>query len=77
MTETEKRVLAAELAIIEITAWIDADKVADAVASIRTGLLPSISSAEREARLQAIQLLTDGARRFEPFALGTWMKAGR
>lgn len=75
MTEQETRLAAAELALIEIVPWIDADKIADAVASIRAGMLAGVSSEEAEVRLQAIALLTDGWRRFDPFNVGGWVRA--
>jgi uncharacterized protein YpuA (DUF1002 family) len=76
MTELEKRLAAVELALGEIAPWIDADKIADAVASIKAGLFVQVSEDEAEIRLQAIELLTDGKRRFEPFSAGAWVRTG-
>jgi hypothetical protein len=77
MSELEIRILAAEIVATEIAPWIDADKIADALASIRAGLMFDIGQDEREARMAAIQLLTDGRDRYEPVALGMWIRAGR
>lgn len=76
MNEQEKRLAAVELALVEIVPWIDADKIADAVASIKAGLFAEVSEDEAEIRLQAIELLTDGKRRFEQFSAGAWVRAG-
>jgi hypothetical protein len=75
MTELEIRILAAEIVATELAPWIDADKIADALASIRAGLAFEISQDEREARMAAIQLLTDGKRRFEVGTVGAWIGA--
>lgn len=76
MNEQEKRLAAVELALVEIVPWIDPDKIADAVASIKAGLFADVSTDEAEIRLQAVELLTDGKRRFEPFAARGWVRAG-
>jgi len=76
MNEQEKRLAAVELALVEIVAWIDADKIADAAAAIKSGLFAEVSEDEAEIRLQAIELLTDGKRRFEPVSASGWVRAG-
>lgn len=70
-------IIAAEIVATELAPWIDADKIAAALAAIRAGLQFDISRDEREARMAAIQLLTDGARRFEMGEVGAWIRAGR
>ena len=64
MTETEKRLAAVELALLELVAWIDPENVQDAMRSISAGLNAPISEEESEVRLQALSLLGDGLRRF-------------
>lgn len=76
MSELEIRILAAEIVATELAPWIDADNIADALAAIRAGLLFDISEDEREARMAAIQLLTDGRDRYAPMAIGRWMRGG-
>lgn len=76
MSEQEIRLLAAEIVATELAPWIDADKIADAVASIRAGLAFDISQDEREARVAAIQLLTDGKNRFVVGTVGAWIRSG-
>lgn len=49
--------------------------MADAVAAIRAGMKFDISADEREARMAAIQLLTDGRDRFMPMSIGRWIKS--
>ena len=76
MDELQHRILAAETVIIELTPWIDEDAIADAIASIRAGLEGSISEDERIIRLQALELLQDGRRRYAGPELGIWLPAG-
>lgn len=65
MDELEKRLAALELVIIELGAWLDRSALDDAIRSISSGLEAGCAD-EREIRLQAIHLLTDARRRFEP-----------
>ena len=76
MTELEIRLAAVELLLIEVAPWIDLDVTRDAAASIKAGLFAEISPEEAEIRFQALELLTDGRRRFEPFTVGAWVRAG-
>ena len=76
MTELEIRLAAVELLLTEVAPWIDLDVVQDAAASIKAGLFADITQEESEIRFQAIELLTDGRRRFEPFTVGEWVRAG-
>lgn len=72
MTEQEERLAAVELALIELIAAMDDLVVADALASIRDGLAGA-GSEEAEIRLQAIELLQDGQRRFHPLLVGGYV----
>ena len=76
MDELEKRLQAVELLLIEVAPWMDAGVLHDAATAIRAGLLGDISDEERDIRMYAIQLLTDGRRRFEPGAVGGWVRGG-
>lgn len=75
MTETEKRLAAVELALVELAAWIDPEAVLDAMRSITAGLNVEVSEEEAEIRLQAIELLKDGLQRFDQAAAGAVVRA--
>ena len=68
MTETEKRLAAVELALIELAAWMEPGNVRDATRSITAGLKVPISEEEAEVRLQAVELLKEGLQRFDAAA---------
>jgi hypothetical protein len=70
MDEIEKRLAAVELVIIELGAWLDPAALDDAKRSISAGLEGG-SDQEREIRLQAIHLLADARRRYDPPMGGT------
>lgn len=74
MDELEKRLAAIELLLIEVAPWLDEGVLHDAATAIRAGILGDLSSDEREIRAYAIQLLTDGKQRFEPGAMGGWLR---
>lgn len=76
MSELEIRLAAVELLLAEVVPWIDHDVILDATAAIKAGLFADLSAEEAEIRFQAIELLTDGRRRFEPFAVGAWIHSG-
>jgi hypothetical protein len=73
MDETEARIAALELLTIEIIPWLDTGVVDDAERSIRAGLDGS-SEDERMVRLQALQLIEDGRKRYAPPASGFVIK---
>lgn len=73
MDELEKRLQAVELLLIEVAPWLTDGVLHDAATAIGAGLLGDITDEEREIRMYAIQLLTDGRRRFEPGAMGGWV----
>ena len=70
MTETEKRLAAVELALVELAAWIDPANVRDAIRSITAGLNVPVSEEEAEVRLHAVELLKDGLQRYQGAAGG-------
>lgn len=74
MDELEKRLLAVELLLIEVAPWLAEGALHDAATAIRAGLHADLTDDEREVRMYAIQLLTDGKRRFEPGAIGGWVR---
>ncbi len=76
MTEDEIRLAAVELVLVEIIPWIDPAAVTDAVAAIKAGLDADIAQDEREIRMQALQLLTDGRQRYAGPNLGAWIRNG-
>ena len=70
MDEIELRIAALDMAVIELTAWLDPGAMEDASASIRAGLAADPESDERTVRLQALSLLEDGRQRFAAPAMG-------
>lgn len=75
MDEPEKRLAAVELLLIEVVPWLDEGVLHDAATAIRAGMLGDITGEEREIRVYALQLLTDGRRRFDPGDMGAWVRA--
>ncbi|PZR36510.1 hypothetical protein [Caulobacter segnis] len=69
MDELEKRLAALELVVIELGAWLDPAAIDDAMRSIAAGIETGCDE-EREIRRQALHLLQDARRRFEPPAAG-------
>jgi hypothetical protein len=75
MSETEKRLLAVELLLIELAPWLAEGALDAAAVAIRAGLVDGICTDEKEVRLQALQLLDEGQRRNLPFNAGMWITA--
>lgn len=73
MDEIEQSVFAHEMALIEVAAFIDRAHLVDAMDAIRAGIVESITEEERTIRLQAIQLLDDAMRRYDPPASGLFL----
>lgn len=69
MDELEKRLAALELVIIELGAWLDPAAIDDAMRSIAAGVETGCEE-EREIRRQALHLLEDARKRFDPPAGG-------
>lgn len=69
MDEIEKRVAALELVVIELGAWLDPAALEDAMRSIASGVDAGCDD-EREIRRQALHLLSDARKRFDPPADG-------
>jgi hypothetical protein len=57
VNETECRIIAYEMALIEVAAYLDEDIVEAALRAIRSGLVVGIADRERTIRLHAIDLL--------------------
>jgi len=74
MDELEKRLAAVELLAIEVGPWLDEGVLHDAATAIRAGMLGDLTDEEREIRMYALQLLTDGKQRFEPGSVGGWVR---
>ncbi len=76
MDELERRLAAVELLLVDLAPWIDASAIEDTAATIRSELRLPMTADEAEIRLQALQLLTDGRKRFVPFEMGQWIRSG-
>jgi hypothetical protein len=76
MSDIERRIAAVELVLAELVPWINEDMISDACAAIRAGLHTDLSAHEREVRVQALQLLTDGRRRYDPITVRSWITRG-
>lgn len=76
MDETEIRIAALEKVSLTLTPWLAVDVIEDAAATIRAEMLKA-SGQEREVRAQALQLLTDGQRRYAPPTMGICLKGVR
>ena len=63
MDEIEARVAEIELVVVEMAAWLGREVVDDTMRSIADGVAGA-GDEERMIRLQALQLLADGLRRF-------------
>ena len=76
MDENELSIAAVEKVILALAPWIDGTAMDDAAATIRAEMRTA-KGQEREACAQALQLLTDGQRRFEPPAVGKFLRGVR
>lgn len=74
MTETELRIAGAEKLLVAIAPWLSDRAVLDAMATLRADLVASSDPDERFAAMQALQLLSDGVRRFESLDIAAWIK---
>lgn len=74
MDEAERRVVAHELALIEVAAHLDHEHLRAGIQAIRAGFVIGISEEERVIRIAAIELLEDAMQRFEPTAMGMFLK---
>src|SRR5579875_3218331 len=73
--EIERRIVAHELALIEVVAHLDHEHIREGIRAIRAGFVIGISEEERVIRVAAIELLEDALRRFEPAATGLFLKS--
>jgi hypothetical protein len=76
LDDIERRVVAHELALIEVAAHVDRAHMLEAIKSIRAGLVIGITEEERVIRIAAIDMLEDAMRRFEPGAMGMFLSRG-
>ena len=74
MDEVERRVVAHELALIEVAAHVEREHLSQAIKSIRSGFLIGITEEERVIRIAAIDMLENAMRRFEPAAMGMFLQ---
>jgi len=71
--ELELRIAGHELALIEVVAHIDRDHILAGLQAIRDGVVEGVSEDERVIRNQALGLLDDALRRYDPPA-GLFLK---
>lgn len=76
MDEAETRIAALEKVLLALVPWLDPTAVEDAADTIRAEM-QTASGQEREACSRALQLLTDGQRRFVPPTMGLFLKGAR
>jgi len=77
MEYLEKRLAAVELLLIEVAPWLAVEALDRAEDVIRQGLeMGEISADEREVRLHALQLLSDGRQRLSQGSVGGWVRGG-
>ncbi len=74
MDEIERRVVAHELALIEVAAHVERAHLLAAMQSIRAGCVIGITEEERVIRIAAIDMLEDAMRRDEPAAMGMFLQ---
>lgn len=70
MDELELRIQGHEMAFIEVVAHIDREHMVAAISAVRAGLVDGVCQDERAIRVQAMGLLDDAMRRYEPPAIG-------
>lgn len=75
MDKIERRVVAHELALIEVAAHIEREHLEEAKQAIRAGFVIGISDQERGIRTDAIELLDDALHRFEHGMVGMFLYA--
>jgi hypothetical protein len=74
MDEIERRVVAHELALIEVAAHVERSHMLEAIKAIRAGFVIGITEEERVIRIAAIELFEDAMRRHEPAATGMFLR---
>lgn len=77
MDEVERRVVAHELALIEVAANVGRSEIIEGMMAIRAGLVVGISEEERVIRIAAIDMLEEAMRRHDPPAMGMFLKSRR
>lgn len=73
MSEDELRLAGAEKAILALAPFISAKGLNEARALLAADLAVCDDTEERIANLQALDLLSDGVRRFRRFDLRSWL----
>ena len=74
MDEAERRLVAHEMALIEVAAHVNRDEIAAAIKAIRSGLVIGITEEERVIRIGAIELLEDALRRDDAPVMGMFLR---
>ena len=69
----EDRLLALEKLLLAVLPWIDEQVIEDAAGTLRAELAIE-GDPDREAIVQALQLLTDGRYRFKPPVVSYWLR---
>jgi hypothetical protein len=69
----EDRLLALEKLLLAVLPWIDEQVIEDAASTLRAELAID-GDPDREAIVQALQLLTDGRYRFKPPVVSYWLR---
>jgi hypothetical protein len=75
MNVIERRVVAHELALIEVAAHVERSHMLEAIKSIRAGFAIGITEEERVILIAAIDMLEDAMRRFEPGATEMFLQS--
>jgi ClpP class serine protease len=73
--ELELRIAGHELALIEVVAHIDREHIVSGMQAIRDGLVDDVSEDEGVIREQALGMLDDALRRYDPPAGGQFLQA--
>jgi hypothetical protein len=74
LDEIERRVVAHELALIEVAARVERQHLESAIQAIRSGFAIGITEEERVIRIAAIELLEDAMRAHGPPAMGMFLQ---
>lgn len=74
MDEVERRVVAHEMALIEVCAYVGKAEMLAGIKSIRAGIVVGITAEEREIRYAAIEMLEAALHRHDPPAIGMFLQ---
>lgn len=70
----QERLAAAEYLLGRMAGWLDDDVLDDTAATILAELRTELTPEQRRERELALELLTNGWRRREAFAIGPWVR---